>query len=242
MMRFIALILAMAVLMYTKWVKDWPAGHCPWFHRYAKWLSDKIKSKTLIAPIFFVSLWIAFTMVYQIALDTAFGLPALLLSVLLLLLHVGPYPIQGDYQRSQALELAHSRLFAPIFWFVALGPVGLWAYRLAKEWKVLAVNEEMGLGASNMDYLAILEWPSVRATALVYGLIGHFTPVSNVIVRRLLNMPDQNAELLSEAVTGALGDTESEEEELVAANRFVFRSLILYVVLLAVFALGALVY
>jgi len=77
---------------------------------------------------------------------------------------------------SQALLWqANNRFFAPVFWFILLGPFGAIFYRLTAE-LVRASNLQYGWGRANSKtskrLLDILDWLPVRLTAILYALSG----------------------------------------------------------------------
>lgn len=78
---------------------------------------------------------------------------------------------------------ANNRMFAVIFWFIVLGPVGAWAFRVtdlvrrralfqAQRAAVNDVAEDSGLCADTVH--AVLAWVPARLTALGYILAGHY--------------------------------------------------------------------
>jgi len=79
---------------------------------------------------------------------------------------------------------ANNRLFAVIFWFIVLGPLGAWAYRVtelirrravfnaSRDASEEAVAAEVAEAAGNLH--AWLAWIPARLTAFGYGLAGSF--------------------------------------------------------------------
>lgn len=159
---------------------------------------------------------------------------------------------------------ANNRLFAIIFWFVALGPLGplgAWAYRVTDLVRRRAVfnavrdDGESGTAGRIRDAAVLvhgwLAWIPARLSAIGYAVAGHFdgalagwrTPrdgdVSSTFVASQL--------LLARVGVGALalGDDDEVEESLhargirgaKAARRLVVRSLLVWVVVIAAMTL-----
>ncbi len=63
------------------------------------------------------------------------------------------------------------RMFAVLFWFFVLGPIGALMYRLV----FLQVHRSAGEDALAVRWLWILEWPAVRVLGLSFALTGNFS-------------------------------------------------------------------
>ena len=157
---------------------------------------------------------------------------------------------------------ANNRLFAVIFWFVALGPLGplgAWAYRvtdLIRRRAVFNAGRDAGK-ADGMDELrdaAILlhgwlAWIPARLTAVGYAIAGHFDAALHAW--RAPNEPQATSTsegsefLLARVGVGALSLHDKEDEELSergargahAANRLVFRLLMIWAVVISALTL-----
>jgi AmpE protein len=157
---------------------------------------------------------------------------------------------------------ANNRLFAVIFWFVLLGPLGplgAWAYRVTDLVRRRAVFQA---GRDESDAATItplrdaavtlhgwLAWIPARLTAIGYAVAGHFdaalaawrggaeTPAAT---------PSENSEkLLARVGTAALALEAEEGEDLTArgirgataAKRLVFRLLLIWAVIISAMTL-----
>lgn len=77
---------------------------------------------------------------------------------------------------------ANTRLFAVVFWFVLLGPVGAWAYRVTDLIRRRAVFNELRDSKSEGNAVALaaemmhgwLAWIPARLTAIGYAMSGSF--------------------------------------------------------------------
>ncbi len=180
--------------------------------------------------------------------------------------------IEGDVP-SDALESMHcvesavfvqanNRLFAIIFWFVALGPfgpLGAWAYRttdLIRRREVFNAardEEDAGTSARIRDAAVMLHgwfaWIPARLTAIGYGIAGHFDGALGAWRTRQEPAPNTTSEasemLLARVGVGALALRYKDDEELVergvrgasAANKLVFRLLLIWAVVIAALTL-----
>jgi AmpE protein len=157
---------------------------------------------------------------------------------------------------------ANNRLFAVIFWFVLLGPLGplgAWAYRVTDLVRRRAVfrtvrhEEEPDTGVRVRDAAVMLHgwlaWIPARLTAIGYAVAGHFDAAlaawRNPADDAGMTMSESSEKLLARVGVGALalddGDGEGLTERGVrgatAANRLVFRLLLIWAVIIAAMTL-----
>jgi AmpE protein len=144
----------------------------------------------------------------------------------------------------------HARLFAVLFWFILLGPLGAALYRLSA---VLAGPQERyeGVRDSARHWVALLDWAPARLTALGYALMGRFDD-GLAVLRRLgpTGLPDVeagNLALLRETGMESTGIGERLEEAgdaatlsvlLETALALVTRTLVVWVVVLALMTIA----
>ena len=105
---------------------------------------------------------------------------------------------------------ANNRLFAVIFWFVGLGPLGAWLYRVTDLIRRRAVFTASRAGDDAFDIVALrdaavrlhgwLAWIPARLSALGYGVAGHLDAA--LAVWRAPQ--DSEAKTVSEASDGLL--------------------------------------
>jgi len=154
---------------------------------------------------------------------------------------------------------ANNRLFAVIFWFVLLGPLGAWTYRVTDLIRCRAVfaasREDQADGTS--DHLrdaAIflhgwLAWIPARLTAIGYAAAGNFDPALGAWrapTEQDSDSPSEyNEHLLARVGVSALALGDDADEDHVsrsirgatAANRLVFRLLLIWAVVIAAMTL-----
>ena len=180
--------------------------------------------------------------------------------------------VEGDVatdprERLQQVESAvfvqaNNRLFAVIFWFVALGPfgpLGAWAYRVTDlvrrraVYNASRVDDEAGeLDDAKQAAIMLhgwLAWIPARLTALGYAIAGHFDAAFaawRMPAEPVAASPSEASEMLLARVgNGALALHDEEGEELnergvrgaSAANRLVFRLLLIWAVIIAAMTL-----
>ena len=144
------------------------------------------------------------------------------------------------------LTEANDRLFAVLFWFIVLGPVGAVMYRSV----VVLYREcrEPGGYSDAVDWAySVLVWIPARLLALAYALSGHFDAAVEGWRAAHRDMPrggEGSIEVLAASGEGALGLTENGgviegvASPVRAAMRLVWRTLTLWVVVLSVLTLA----
>mgnify|MGYP003656237886 CR=1 FL=1 len=175
-------------------------------------------------------------------------------------------PVSADpEERSREVEeavfvQANNRLFAVIFWFVALGPLGplgAWAYRVTDLIRRRAVfntaRDAVGTDADTVSddvrdaavrLHGWLAWVPARLTAVGYAIAGHFDAAFSAW--RAPTPPSATGSAASEQVLARVGvgalalqtqEGESSDSRAIrgasAANRLVFRLLLIWAVIIA---------
>ena len=154
---------------------------------------------------------------------------------------------------------ANNRLFAVIFWFVVLGPLGAWVYRvtdLIRRRAVFAAARDEatdGSSESSRDAAVMLHgwlaWIPARLTAIGYAAAGHFDAAIGAWrapSEQSSDTPSEyNEHLLARVGVAALALGQKEDETLgergvrgaTAANSLVFRLLLMWAVVIAAMTL-----
>ncbi|MGI9270918.1 MAG: regulatory signaling modulator protein AmpE [Woeseiaceae bacterium] len=157
---------------------------------------------------------------------------------------------------------ANNRLFAVIFWFIVLGPLGplgAWAYRVTDLIRRRAVftatrdESEDSTTAMFRDAAILLHgwlaWVPARLTALGYAAAGHFDAALGAwrapTEQHDASLPEYNENLLARVGVSALALIDNDEEDLqqrgvrgaTAANRLVFRLLLIWAVIISAMTL-----
>lgn len=148
---------------------------------------------------------------------------------------------------------ANERLLGVLFWFVLLGPLGALLYRLAavlkSETRTERTTSDFARAARRL--YAILNWPAARLVALGYAVIGSFvdalTEWRNAAAEWREGWEEFNAKLLVASGLGSLqiesgaaleGDSQMEIHHVKAAQALVWRSLVAWLVIIAMLTLA----
>ena len=154
---------------------------------------------------------------------------------------------------------ANNRLFAIVFWFVVLGPLAAWAYRATDLIRRRAVftasrTEETDDHATLIRDAAValhgwLAWIPARLTAVGYATAGHFDEALAAMraptEQRDATLSEHSENLLARVGIAALALQDKPDETItergvrgaVAANRLVFRLLLIWAVIIAAMTL-----
>lgn len=165
-------------------------------------------------------------------------------------------------ERCQCVEAAvvvqaNNRLFAVIFWFVLFGPLGAWAYRvtdLMRRRAVFNAGREENEPNTRVKEAAVmlhgwLAWIPARLTALGYATAGHFDAALHAWRQsehaEAETTSESNERLLADVGVGALSiddfgegsDTQRGVAGATAANKLVFRLLLIWAFVIAAMTL-----
>lgn len=146
---------------------------------------------------------------------------------------------------------ANSRLFAVLFWFAVLGPLGALIYRLGGLLKAPVEDRSESFMAASARLQALMDWIPARLIALGYGLVGSFDAAFAVLTRALpgtwQNMGEENRNLLREAgaealqldhVRGDLDDPAELDALVQRADGLILRTLVVFLAVLALVTLA----
>lgn len=120
-------------------------------------------------------------------------------------------PHQADGLQRELLNQifisANTRVYAVIFWYLALGLPGALLYRLVCVSAGNAVNAEVNTAAKL--FWQIMDWVPARIFSFLFALGGHFTRVFAVWIKRALGSLDSSDALLADCGVAAItGDAE----------------------------------
>lgn len=154
---------------------------------------------------------------------------------------------------------ANNRLFAIVFWFVVLGPLAAWAYRVTDLIRRRAVftaarDEETAGNAARVRDAAVMmhgwaAWIPARLTAVGYATAGHFDEALAALrapsVDGEASTSKRSENLLARVGVAALAIQDEPDETVTergvrgarAVNRMVFRLLLIWAVIIAAMTL-----
>lgn len=130
------------------------------------------------------------------------------------------------------------RLFAVIFWFVLLGPLGALLYRLSFAYR-RASSSEVAL-----HWLWALEWAPARALSVSFAIAGNFVGCINRWRDKVFCANSSATKMLSHSALGALSADDEwletwdvTQHDVVAVRRLYRRTLWMWLALLALWVL-----
>ena len=154
---------------------------------------------------------------------------------------------------------ANNRLFAIIFWFIVLGPLGAWVYRVTdlvrrrEVFTAVRAEEEdddtARLLRAAIDLHGWLAWIPARLTALGYATAGHFDAALGVwrapSEEEHDSVAQQNEHLLARVGVSALALADADDEAFAdrgirgatAAKRLVFPLFLIWAVIISAMTL-----
>lgn len=111
----------------------------------------------------------------------------------------------------QGIVSSHHYVFAPLFWFLALGPAGALLYRLAfsvaERWATVdaLADTRQGFGAFARQAFRVLDWVPVRLTAATFAIVGDFEDAAYCWRTQASQWTDAASGILLASGAGALG-------------------------------------
>ncbi len=139
------------------------------------------------------------------------------------------------------LSSTNERVFAVLFWFVLLGPLGAVLYHLTTN-----ISKQDEADTAMRDAATLIQsgmaWAPARILAIGYALTGHFDGAVHAYRNRPHedNIALANYDVLISTGLGALLDQESTDEisSIRSARSLVTRSILIWIALLALLTLG----
>ena len=159
----------------------------------------------------------------------------------------------------EALLASHHHVFAPLFCFMLLGPAGAMLYRLALFFRGQWGGEDFGpFGETACKAFAAIDWLPLRCTAAAFAMVGNFEDAVYCWRTQAASWPDPSSGILLASGAGAIGvrlgqpvqeagevrfserpelgsGEEADADFMQSAIGLVWRSLVLCVLLLALF-------
>jgi AmpE protein len=168
-------------------------------------------------------------------------------------------PLERIHRVEEAVCVqANNRLFAVIFWFVLLGPLGAWVYRVTDLVRRRAVFSASRAEADDATATRVrdaavalhgwLAWFPARLTAIGYATAGHFDAAISAwrapTEERDASVSMQNERLLARVGVSALALNDDDENltqrgvrGATAASKLVFRLFLIWAVVIAAMTL-----
>lgn len=215
-----------------------------WFMAYGNGILSRapgalssLSSWAMLALIVLPFLFIAGIILYLFD-HLLFGVVALIINIVVFYYCLGPvnpfYPVHdtteewgGDDKITAYLIGVNGQLFAVLFWYLVLGPIGILGYRLVSLAQGLTIVNPQALVLLN-----ILDWIPARMTALLYLLVGNFQAGCHQLSKLFFTAPDKNETLLSTCSLAAL-NVSGEKKTMLQAENLVEHASIVFLALLA---------
>jgi adenosylcobinamide-phosphate synthase len=104
---------------------------------------------------------------------------------------------------------SHRHVFAPLLWFVVLGPAGALLYRLAQSfddlWGRRSEIEFGEFGQFAHQAFALIDWLPLRVTAASFAVVGDFEDAVHCWRTQAVRWPEAGSGILLASGAGALG-------------------------------------
>jgi len=244
-MSFIVILICLAVQWFLKFSSaryQWR-----WADPYCRWMGTRITALAighglfsvilLVVPIILVAS-IVFTLVYHIFGHVGY----LMLSLALLWYCVDVRRFLESSNAAQLFLVAYQFIFAFLFWYFIFGPVGLILYVTVNILRLhfAALSAEDAMRKTVLpDFIRVqhlLDWVPVRLLGLTFALAGHFSSVFNRWMSELF----QNISSDDQYRVVSWGEMalQSDPVNMPDAIQLIHRSLIIWLVVMALFSLG----
>lgn len=132
---------------------------------------------------------------------------------------------------------SNRRIFAVLFWFVVLGPLGALLYRLTVELYRDQKDIHGRFSDSVSDLHQLLSWPAIRLTIISYALVGNLVHTFEAWRNNEQGGLEANDKLLESTGLAAIQYSESNELEegdwLDESHGLINRSLLLWLTVIA---------
>lgn len=139
----------------------------------------------------------------------------------------------------EILVLVNERIFAVLFWFLILGPLGVVFYRLAAELNARedrpAEEHAKGFAQTAEKLLFVLNWVPVRLLAFSYAIMGNFIDGMSVLKNA---GSDDGDKLLADVGVKSINLLDEDSSCIERSFGLVRRSLVLWVGFIAVLTIS----
>jgi AmpE protein len=242
-MEFIVVLLCLVIQ------KFWPEGARfhpnSWFNPYYRFIKDQAEK---------FSMWRSYWAILCVVIPVL--LAFLLLSVamrglighFLLSLFIVWYSLGLDRLKAESgdqvddiLINSYRNIFAVIFWYTLVGPLGAVLYYLLRQLNGVLEQEpqDSGLLMSLNRVIGVMDWVPVRILGISYALVGHFATLFPLWLKDLPGKLEDNESHVVEWGVKSLELSKSEESSKTdAAYALVQRSVAVWLVALALISVG----
>ncbi len=243
------------VLLCLGFQKLWPEGaryhQNNWFGFYFDWVKARAEKISAWRGVLSIVVVLLPLLLVLLLLSTALrGLVGhFLLGIIVLWYCLGFDNLKdGAHANVEQLFLvAYHQVFAVIFWYGLLGPWGAGVYYILTQLRITLEKNK----AEYKDVLPVLvrvqglmDWVPVRVLGISFALVGHFSTLFPLWLKELPGKIDHTQQDVVEWGLKSLElskPSESETTQASAAQALVDRSVIAWLVALALISIGSLV-
>ncbi len=246
-MEFIVVLICLAVQ------KLWPEGMAfhrnTWFAPYFVWVKAQAeKISAWKGPLSLVVVVVPILLVLLL-LSTALRGPVghLLLGVLVLWYCMG-YDVLKTSTQARAADLfaiGYQQVFAMIFWYSLIGPWGVGVYSALVQLRIMLEKNDL----EHSDLLSmltrtqgIMDWVPVRLLGISFALVGHFSVLFPLWLKELPGKIDHSEDYVVDWGVKSIElskPNENESTQTATAQNLLDRSVILWLVALALISVGS---
>lgn len=243
-MKLLVILLCLVSERYL--IHVWSFSRFQWLGAYFQWLEEQSFAKSLLS-IPWVGLFACIspflllgTLIQWVIADLLYGVLNLLFHIIIFYYCLGPknpfYPeenlINGEDHTHQVVDyfyMINRQLFAPIFWYVLTGPIGVLFYRM------ITLCQSFSPVRSQAEiFTDILEWIPIRILSLLFLLTGNFQRGYASFKNRFFSGITQNRIFIADSGLEALRTDKEEVLSVTLAESLVMRALIVILVILAI--------
>lgn len=240
-MTFLITLIALLIERFFDWshIRQWK-----WFLGYQRWLQTTLIAKWPMYVVLLIEvlpLLIVVGVLNCILSNFLYGVLKLIFGLLVLMYCFGPANSWAEHANDDNVDTTgaawiaelfpkiHARVFAVVFWFVIVGPVGCVFYR---------VLDFLKMQPRALQVKEMLDWLPARLFTFLFALGGHFTRVFSCWKKKGIGGLASSDALLSECGIAAMdipNENSLAKKEILA---LVDRVLIIGLVLLAIIVLS----
>ncbi|HYF97960.1 MAG TPA: regulatory signaling modulator protein AmpE [Coxiellaceae bacterium] len=246
-MEFIVVLICLALQ------KLWPEGAAyhqnTWFAPYFAWVKAQAQKFSAWKGVLSIVVVVVPVLLVLLLLSTALRGPVghLLLGVLVLWYCLGFDSLKTGSKSSvgELFAIGYQQVFAMIFWYALVGPWGVGLYYTLIQLRLILEKNEV----EYKDILplviraqGIMDWVPVRLLGISFALVGHFSVLFPLWLKELPGKIDHTQDYVMDWGLKSIELTKPNEQETTqtaAAQSLLDRSVILWLVALALISVGS---
>lgn len=254
-----ALTALLLVLFVQRWLQfDSYRIQYDWFEHYYVWMKHRfdgvIRWTGMIAAIIVIlPAWLLFILFALLIYHLIGIIGYYVLSVAVLWYCLDAHPLnkmsKDRLTPRQMLVIIYQELFAVVFWLLILGVVGVVLYQIVISFRsYLERQTESNEGKKSLlavviKIAGVLDWIPSRLIGITYALVSQFAPTFRIWYKNLLSGLNHTTAEAAQVGLVALGLANQPEntattEQIKLINGLADRSLLVWLVIIALFTIG----